>query len=74
MRSNRLIAHDGDTLEGLIWREAKLGPPALPAVFAANLGICERQTLSAGDVVNLPPDIFARATPAQTQNRVQLWD
>ena len=74
MRSNRLIAQDGDTVDGLIWREARLGPAALTAVFAANRGICERQTLSAGDVINLPTAVLARDTPQPTQNRVQLWD
>lgn len=74
MRSNRLIAQDGDTLDELIWREARLGPAALPGVFAANLGICERLVLSAGDVVNLPDAVLSGETAKTVTTRVALWD
>jgi phage tail protein X len=74
MRSNALIAHDGDTLEGVIWREARLGPAALPAVFAANPGLCERLTLSAGEIVKLPPAVLAGDVTQPQTSRVNLWD
>jgi phage tail protein X len=73
MRSNRLIAHDGDALDGLIWREAALGPEALPAVFSDNPGLCEQLTLRAGQVVTLPEAVFAQSTRVEP-TLVALWD
>lgn len=74
MRSNILIAQDGDSLDEVIWREAQLGPEALPAIFAANPGICEELTLSAGQRVALPAQSdFSIAAPSP-KNTVALWD
>lgn len=82
MQSNRLTAHDGETLDGLLWRTARRGPEALPAVFAANPRICERLTLSAGDVVILPDALLSGEAsafaepfaPTLPPERVHLWD
>jgi phage tail protein X len=74
MQSNILIAHEGETLDGLIWRGAGLGPGSLPAVCSANPHVSERVTLDAGDRIILPPEIIEtpETTPALT--RVQLWN
>jgi phage tail protein X len=67
---NVVRAHEGESLDGLIWRTARLGAAALPAIFAANRGICERLTLSAGETVNIPEI----TNPTPTTTRVALWN
>jgi phage tail protein X len=78
MHTNRLVAHDGETLDGLLWRAARRGPETLPVVFAANPRMCERVTLNAGEVVILPDALLsseeAPFAPAATPARVNLWD
>jgi phage tail protein X len=72
--SNVLIAHDGETLDGLIWRGAGLGPSALPEVCSANTRVCERLTLSAGDRIMIPAGLLESPNVTPTRSRVQLWD
>jgi phage tail protein X len=67
---NIVRAHQGESLDGLIWRTARLGAAALPAIFAANPGICETLTLSAGQPVNIPEI----TNPTPTTTRVSLWN
>lgn len=66
-----LYARQGDTLDGLLWRERRLGPAALPAVLAANRGIAGAgAVLPLGTPVEVPTT--AAAAPA-TRALVQLW-
>jgi phage tail protein X len=68
-----LTARQGDTLEGLIWRERGLGPADLPAVLNANPGLAALGAiLPIGQLVNLPA-IAAPATAVRT-DVVNLWD
>lgn len=69
-----LIAQDGDTLDDLAWREARLGPDALVPLFKANPRLCEKTVLSAGDRVTIPPALLSNPAPSRTIARVQLWD
>ena len=71
--ATRLIAHAGDTLDELAWRDAGLGPADLPDVLVANPGLADHgPALPAGTVVLLPAD---RARPVTaTLPLVQLWD
>lgn len=66
-----LTARQGDTLDALLWREAGLGPAALPAVLEANPGLGGLGTiLPAGTPVNVP----ATAPAAATLPLINLWD
>lgn len=66
-------AHDGDTLDALIWRVRGLGPADLPAVLAANPGIAARgAVLPRGQIVNLPA--IAAPAVAVRADVVNLWD
>lgn len=63
LRSNILIAHDGQPLDELIWREAGLGPSALPDIMSANPGTSNRLTLNAGDQIIIPAALIDAPTP-----------
>lgn len=66
-----LTARQGDTLDGLIWRERGLGIEDCPAVLAANPGLASLgPTLPAGTAVTIPA-ISAPALPVR--DIVQLW-
>ncbi|HEX8301070.1 tail protein X [Sphingomonas sp.] len=65
-------ARQGDTLDALLWRERRLGPPALAGVLAANPGLADLgAVLPLGTPVVIPLD--AAAAP-QTRTLVNLWD
>ncbi len=67
-----LTAHQGDTLDGLLWREMRLGPADWPAVLEANPGLSMKVVLPLGTRVTVPA---AQATPATpTRALVNLWD
>lgn len=68
---NVLYARQGDTLDGLVWRERGLGPSALPAVLDANTGLAGfGPVLPIGTAVTVPP-----STPAaDTLPFINLWD
>ena len=67
-----ITARQGDTLDGLLWRERQLGPAALPAVLAANRGLARLgAVLPLGTEVVVPP--IAVAAP-RTRDLVNLWD
>lgn len=69
--ADTLTARQGDTLDGLIWRERGLGIEDCPAVLAANPGIAGiGPTLPAGTTVTIPA-IAAPALPVR--DIVQLW-
>lgn len=65
-------ARQGDTLDGLIWRERGLGIADCPAVLAVNPGLAALGTiLPTGSPVTIPA-IAAPALPVR--DVVQLWD
>lgn len=69
--ADTIRARAGDTLDGLLWRERRLGPEALPAVMAANRGIAGLgAVLPIGTTVTIPP---AASTAPATRELVQLW-
>lgn len=69
--ADTIRARASDTLDGLLWRERRLGPSALPAVMAANRGIAGLgAVLPIGTPVTIPP--VASTAPA-TRDLVQLW-
>lgn len=64
-------AQQGDTLDGLLWRERALGAANLAPVLAANPGLAALgAVLPAGTPVTIP----ATAPAATTRDLVQLWD
>lgn len=65
-----LRAHEGEVLDGLIWRGAGLGPESLPAIMAANPGVSKLVTLPAGYAVTIPPITDAPVT----RPVVHLWN
>lgn len=65
-------AHQGETLDALIWRARGLGPADLDAVLAANPGLAALgPVLPVGHPVALPA-IAAPATAVRTDT-VNLW-
>lgn len=68
---NVLPARQGDTLDGLLWRERGLRSSALAAVLDANPGVASLgAVLPIGTAVTVPD-----ATPAaDTLPLTQLWD
>lgn len=64
-------ARQGDTLDGLIWRERGLGPSNLPVVLKANPGLAAMgAVLPLGTPVILPD---VPPTPV-VRDIIQLWD
>lgn len=68
-----LTSRQGDTLDGLAWRERGFGPADLPALLEANPGVAALgAVLPIGTPVVVPA---AAATPAIADRPlVQLWD
>lgn len=65
-------ARQGDTLDGLLWRDFGLDVAAVPATLAANPGLAALgAVLPAGTVITIPA---ATQTPAARPATVQLWD
>lgn len=70
--ADTVTARQGDTLDGLIWRERGLTAADLGAVLAANPGIAAfGAILPTGTPVIIPANT-APALPVRTV--VQLWD
>lgn len=67
-----LRAHQGDTLDALLWREMNLGPADWPAVLEANPGLSLAVVLPIGTAVTVPTAQTTPATPVRTL--VNLWD
>lgn len=71
MADSLLHARQGDTLEGLIWRERRLDAGALGGVLEANRGLADLgPVLPIGTPVALP----AVAPIAAALPLIQLWD
>lgn len=69
--ADQLRARQGDTLDGLIWRERGLGPADLSAVLEANPGLA---ALGAVLPIGTPVIIPAISVPAiAVRDVVQLW-
>lgn len=64
-------ARQGDTVDGLVWRDRGIGIAGVPAVFAANPGLAANgAVLAAGTPVTIP----TIATPTvAVRSLVQLW-
>lgn len=67
-----LRAHQGDTLDALLWREMRLGAADWPAVLEANPGLSLNVVLPLGTSVMVPAAQTMPATP--TRALVNLWD
>ena len=66
-----VAARQGDTLDGLIWREASLGAAAITAVLEVNPGLADLGPVLPHDCTVAIPD----AAPAtDTVPLIQLWD
>jgi phage tail protein X len=66
-------ARQGDTLDGLLWRERGLGPEALGAVLDANRGLAALGAiLPLGTAVTVPP--AALDAPRIRSDVVNLWE
>lgn len=71
MAIEQLRSKQGDTLDGLIWRERGLGPADFDRVFALNPGIAAIGTvLPLGTLITVPD---AAPAPALLET-VNLWD
>lgn len=70
----RVIAHQGDTLDALLWRAVGRIGALLQATLDANPGLAALgEVLPHGTPVDIPD--AALATPAATdQPLIQLWD
>ena len=68
---NILHARQGDTLDGMLWRERGLGPSALPAVLDANPGLAGAGAVLPIGTAVIVPDT---APAADTLPLIQLWD
>ena len=69
--ADTVTARQGDTLDGLIWRDRGLGIEDCPTVLAANPGLAAiGATLPAGMTVIIPP---ISAPAPLVRDVVQLW-
>lgn len=63
-------AHDGDTVDGLVWRETGKGSSAVDAVLAANPQLADTGVfLTRGQFVTIP----AAAQGPAIRPQIQLW-
>ena len=71
MATETLTSVQGDTLDGLIWRERRLGPGDLADVLALNPGVAAH-----GDVLPLGTAVLVplRAPATYVRPQVKLWD
>ena len=71
MATEQLRSKQGDTLDGLIWRERRLGPADLDRVLALNPGVAAiGAVLPLGTLITVPE---AEPTLARLET-VNLWD
>ena len=71
MATETVTARQGDALDGLIWRERRLGPTDLAEVLQLNPGLAALgDVLPLGTVVAVP----LRAPATATRQLTQLWD
>ncbi len=69
--ADTVTARQGDTLDGLIWRDRGLGIEDCREVLAANPGLAALgATLPSGTVVTIPP---ISAPAPLVRDIVQLW-
>lgn len=70
-----LTARLGETIDALIWREAGLGPGALPTVIAANRCIADEPALAMGQAVIIPESLIVSPAQSRTKpvTRIRLW-
>lgn len=70
----RVIAHQGDTLDALLWRHTGRTGALLEATLLANPGLAEFGTvLPHGTPVEIP-EAALRAPAQADQQLIQLWD
>lgn len=70
----RAIAHQGDTLDALLWRHAGRTAALLEATLQANPGLADLgDVLPHGTAVEIPASAL-RAPAAADQPLIQLWD
>lgn len=71
MATESITARQGDTLDGLIWRERGLGPADLAEVLQINPGVAALgDVLPIGTAVAVP----VRAPTTAVRPLTQLWD
>lgn len=69
----RVHAHQGDTLDALLWRHAGRTSGLLEATLLANPGVADcGPTLPHGTTVDIP-DTALRAAPVPDLPLIQLW-
>ena len=72
MATETVTARQGDTLDGLIWRERRLGPIDLAEVLQLNPGLAALgDVLPIGTVVIVPASQQDSTTPVLPL--IQLW-
>ena len=70
----RVHAHQGDALDGLVWRHAGRTASLVEATLSANPGLADLGVvLPHGTAVEIP-DTLLRAPPVTDQPLIQLWD
>ena len=71
MARDQLRSIQGDTIDGLIWRERRLGPADLDTVLALNPGVAGiGAVLPLGTLITVPD---SKPTLVMIET-VQLWD
>lgn len=65
-----ITAHDGETIDAVMWRAAQWDASYLPQILSANKQHQGRLFLSAGDKVIIPEINVT----APKQRRISLWD
>jgi phage tail protein X len=67
-----LQSRQGDTVDGLLWREMRLGPQDLGPIFDANPGLAQLgPVLPLGTAVRVPITTTAAPTILPL---IQIWD
>ncbi|WP_375292468.1 tail protein X [Sphingomonas melonis] len=66
-----VTARQGDTLDGLLWRDRRIDIAGLPAVLLANPGLAARGAILAAGTTVTVPDNPTPAAPVRAV--VQLW-
>lgn len=70
----RVHAHQGDTVDALLWRHVGRTAALVEATLGANPGLADfGVVLPHGTAVEIP-DVLLHAPPVADQPLIQLWD
>ena len=70
----RVHAHQGDTLDALIWRHAGRTAALVEATLNANQGLADLGVVLPHGVAVEIPDALLRSPPVADQPLIKLWD